>query len=128
MPLDALLDYICERIECEYEDAAEQVSYESAEGGYQLSTMTSDEVIKDVGLGVDNQSLFDALVRGMPDRAWVQCNPYSLSWTDALRLSWKEFAELIKHEVRYLLFPPWRDDGEITRPADMLDELVPRIN
>lgn len=125
MPLNELLDHICERIECEYEDAAEGVGYESAEGGYLLPTMTSDEVLEEVGLAVDNERLFTALVRGLPDKAWVRCSPYSLPPEDALRLSWSEFVRLIKHKVRYLLFPSEPDDdrSEATKPADMLDQL-----
>src|SRR5712692_998202 len=125
MPLDELLDRIRERIECEYEDAAEHVLYESAEGGYQLPTMTSYEVLQEVGLGVNNSDLFKALAEGLPDYPWIRRDPYSLPYEDALRLSWEEFARLIKHKVRYLLFPPEPEDdlSEGPRPAEMLNEL-----
>lgn len=125
MPLNDLLDRIRERIECEYEDAAEHVPYESAEGGYQWPTMTSYDLLDEVGLDVGNRALFSALLEGLPDQAWVRRNPYSLPEEDALRLSWEEFSRLIKHEVRYLLFPrePEDDPSEGPRPDKMLNEL-----
>ena len=45
MPLDELLGHMRERIEMEYEDAANSVGYETAEGGYQLSTMDGYELL-----------------------------------------------------------------------------------
>src|SRR5690349_19563576 len=62
IPLSELLAFMRERIEIEYEDAANSVGYETAEGGYQLSTMDGYELLDEVGVGwLDNQALNDDL-------------------------------------------------------------------
>jgi hypothetical protein len=127
MLLRELLSHIRGRIECDYEDPANSVGYDSGEGGYQLSTMDSYEVLDEVGLGWDlkNDALRDALAQGMGDCAWVHRSPYSLTEEDARRTGWEEFASLVKHRVRYLLFPPNEHDPnrEVTDPSEILDEL-----
>src|SRR5689334_11407217 len=60
--VDDLMPQIREGIDALYEDPANNVSYESAEGGYQLQTIDAYEVLEDVGLGVDSDSLRDDLV------------------------------------------------------------------
>ncbi len=125
MPLVDLLSRIHERIESEYEDPAEHVPYESAEGGYQWPTLSSDELLKREGLGFVGSNLFEAIKRSLPQDEWVRHNPSSLPLEDALKLSWYEFARLIQNEVRYLLFPHNSDDdsSEGPRPNEMLNEL-----
>jgi hypothetical protein len=114
-----------ERIEVEYEDAANSVGYESAEGGYQLSTMDGYELLDEVGVGwLDNQELNDDLAAEFMDTPWVHKNPYSLTEESARRMSWEGFVELVKHRVRYLQWAPeHEDDAEITPPSEMLEAL-----
>ena len=45
LDLDKLLRHMCERIEVEYEDAANSVGYESREGGYLLATMDGYDLL-----------------------------------------------------------------------------------
>jgi HEPN superfamily RES-like protein len=63
MMLSDLLPHIRERIEMEYEDAANSVGYETVEGGYQLPTMDAYDLLDEVGLGcdLDSESLRDDL-------------------------------------------------------------------
>lgn len=125
MPLYELLAHMRERIEVEYEDAANSVGYESAEGGYQLSTMDGYELLDEVGVGwLDNQELNDDLAAHFNDTPWVHRNPYSLTEERARRISWEEFVNLVKHRVRYLQWSPeHEEDEEVIPPAAMLDEL-----
>ena len=125
VPLHELTPHIQERIECLYEDPANSVSYETAEGGYLLPTMDSYDVLEDVGLGVDNTDLLQDLVDTLPQSQWIERDPYGLTEEDALRVSWEEFARLVKHRVRYLLFPLENDsDSDVVRPGDMLATLA----
>jgi hypothetical protein len=114
-----------ERIELEYEDAANSVGFEGAEGGYLLSTMDGYELLDEVGVGwLDNQVLNDDLAAEFNDTPWVHRNPYSLTEESARRMSWEAFTELVKHRVRYLQWAPEHEaDTEITPPSEMLEEL-----
>lgn len=130
---DALVEVIADYIGQEYEDAAEHVPYESAEGGYQARTQTTDELLyEELELEETNQEAWQYIVANLPDAAWVQKDFFSLHPYDALRFGWSEFASAVKHETRYLFFPKRRrgvigsrddDDYESIRPAEMLREL-----
>ena len=92
VPLRELLAHMRERIEVEYEDAANSVGYESAEGGYQLPTLDGYELLDEVGVGwLDNQRLQDDLAAEFMDTPWVHRNPYSLTEESARRMSWEGF-------------------------------------
>jgi hypothetical protein len=116
-----------ERIATEYEDAANSVGFETAEGGYLLPTLDAHELLEECGLGwnLDGQELLRDLIRHFSDCAWVHRDPYSLTEEQARRMGWERFSDLIKHRVRYLLFPPSAEnvDSEVTEPSEILDEL-----
>jgi hypothetical protein len=141
-----------ERIEMEYEDPANSVGYETAEGGYQLATTDTWDLLDELGLGNDLSApnLHADLTNALGMAEWIHRDPYSLTEEQARRMGWQEFSDLVKHRVRYLMFPPkknptgetvvtdpdeiamleemYPDAGvrprdEVTDPADMLDEL-----
>ena len=49
-PLEALVDHISQCVHRHYEDAANSLPYDSAEGGYQWSTLDTWEVLDAMGL------------------------------------------------------------------------------
>ena len=88
--------------------------------------MDAYELLDEFGLGWDlkNEGLRDDLAEEFSDCPWVHQHPYTLTDEEAYAMSWEGFVDVIKHRVRYLLFPPeMEDDEEITAPAKMLDEL-----
>ena len=126
VPLDDVVELIQGAVSEEYEDAANSVPYESAEGGYQMTTYTSDEILYELGVFSESESLMRDLANSLPDYAWVERDPFSLSRYDALRFGWEEFARQVKHQTRFLFFKEekrdedWHDD---IRPSEMLDAL-----
>jgi hypothetical protein len=126
VPLDGLLAHMRERLSIEYEDPDNSVGYDSEEGGYQLETMDGYDLLDEFGLGWDlgNEQLRDDLAEEFSDHEWVHIYPYSLTEESKRSLSWSGFVDIVKHRVRYLLFPPdMEKDDEVTAPAEMLDEL-----
>lgn len=122
--LDDIMGHIRERIEMIYEDPANSVMYETAEGGYQLATMDTYEVMEDVGLTVENDDLREELAQELGHGDWVHRNPYSLPEEDALQLSWESFANTVKHRVRYLMFPKSNRDQYYVREGLELEEVL----
>lgn len=125
---DAVIQLVADYVNDEYEDASEMVPYESREGGYQAKTLSTDELLLyEVGLEGANDGFLAAVADTLPDNAWVQKDFFSLHPLDELRSGWEGFAEAIKHETRYLFFPPKPatafESSEGIRPEDMLAEL-----
>lgn len=113
-------------IEAEYEDASNMVPVEGGE--YLFSFDSSEELLWKVPEISENEDLVTAIADGLPDYAWVQRDFFSLTPFDGLRLGWEEFAHLIKHETRFLFFPPplppdGHEDPNDVRPEQMLDAL-----
>jgi hypothetical protein len=122
---DELVGFVETCLAVEYEDAAEMVAVEAGE--YLGSWKFTRELLEDEGLEPVNEEAFDYLVEHLPDKAWVPVDYYSLHPRDTLMYGWEHFARAIKHETRYLFFPPrgkedWVQHDEI-RPEDMLAAL-----
>lgn len=129
--VDDLVAYVQECVEQEYEDAANQVAFESREGGYLARTWTTYELLTDeIEMEPGHDELLDYLVRELPDYAWVQKDYYSAHPYDVLRWGWEAFVETVKHRTRYMLFPRpvpsvtgWDGPEEMVRPEQMLKAL-----
>lgn len=135
--LDVLLDTFVKGLRTEYEDAAEGVSYESREGGYQWDpkwdTWELVALFDDVLVG---EGLLDAVADAMHDQTWVDYNFAHPRRDRALLAGWERFCEAVKYETRYVYW--LRDDedveqieswGEVpaSRILQQVGELVDRL-
>jgi len=131
VPIDEIIDRVREAVHAEYNDAADEpVPYESAEGGYQLRTMSTYELMDEIGFYAGNDVLQDEIMDALPDYAWIRRAPLSLSKDEALISGWEEFSRIVKHRVRYLLFPSEERSlfSDAVAPPVMLDALGSQIN
>ncbi len=58
---------IQETVAGEYEDAANSVPYDSREGGYQLPTLDTNEVLYELGLSSPADALMKDIAESLPD-------------------------------------------------------------
>jgi len=100
--MDEVLSFISEGIHREYEDPANQVGYDSSEGGYLLPTTDSWDLIAELEIVSQNQRLYEEIAEAFNDRIWVQKDPYGLRPCEELIYTWESFARQVKHEVRFL--------------------------
>ena len=123
--MDDVIEFIADGINFEYEDAANSVHWESAEGGYTLATMDSRELLEDIGLDVESDELREDLRSAFFGCPWVHKDPYGDLLCDALRYSWESFSELVKHRTRFVFFRVTTTDGSIgeSEPYEFLDSL-----
>ena len=112
----------------EYDDAANCMSYVTAEGGYLGETWSTWELLADViALELprdDDESLLKGLVHRLDDNAWCQRNPYSLTYEQETEISWKEFCQVVKHQRRYFFRDGDQGDGEILSPGELLETIL----
>lgn len=123
-PAQDIIDHIVECITKHYEDPANSMAYESAEGGYQGTTYYSDELLDEVGLEFPNDTddvLRDAVLESLPNDLWCDMDYYSLRPEEILLYSWDNFCNVIKFQRRYFFAdPPKERDREIHEPSEVL--------
>lgn len=121
-------EYFRECVEREYDDAANHLSYESAEGGYQGRHWDSYDLIQDeleFDLPKDySGELFQRLLDSLNDIVWCEINPYSLNSFEIAKFSWDEFARVVKHGRRYFFGDHRPADRELLTPVRLLDIIV----
>lgn len=120
-------EFIMEGVERHYEDAANQVAYESSEGGYQLSTFDILEILiwKEEIFGElldDPNPLLDDLVSndGTP---YVRKDPYGppSGKPDEIR-NWENFCRIVKTQQRFTTFLSLgeKDRYDLDKPENLL--------
>ena len=116
-------DFMRECLESEYDDAANWLPYESAEGGFQGTTWDTYDLIYDhLQVDVESDELRSALLDAIGDQIWCERNPFSLSLEDTLMFSWKDFRRLIKYQRRFF-FHNFDFGKESFSPINLFEEI-----
>ena len=127
-PFSEVVSHISQSLFQEYDDAANCMSFSSADGGYLGTTWTTQELLSDVielELPRDaDGKLRSALCSELDDNAWCERNPYNLNHFEHTKFSWDRFCRVVKHERRYFFFNSDDPDGEILSPADLLKAIL----
>jgi len=134
-PLETVMQHVVQCLRLHYDDPANCLPHDSAEGGYQVGvTFDSWEVLDEVGMGdclsEERDGLLDAIRSSLQDAEWCQRDPFDLHEHEKLSFSWEQFRELVKHERRFFLLgvrPPYSErDGadRLLAPAEMLQTLL----
>lgn len=134
-PFDQIAAHIRIRLELFYGKAADQLPYESREGGYQAwHTTTLELLVEYVGIELprdtENKLLYE-LAGGIGDDTWCEYDWLSLDPDDSFNSSWESFCELVKHDRRFF-FHDWGANQEShaddRSPSQFLDELARHID
>lgn len=129
--MDKVLEFIAAGIRSEYDDAGNGVGCDSSEGGYYgAPTWDSWDLLDEIGLNVENETLQDDLRRAFFQVEWSRCDPYGDRHCDALRYSWEAFSKLVKHRTRFVFFrvkTPGLDSYE-SEPYEFLDSLRSEVD
>ncbi|NCT81661.1 MAG: RES family NAD+ phosphorylase [Comamonadaceae bacterium] len=108
--------------------AIDELPYDSSEGGYQGSRLYDTyDVLEMARLDFPrdrNDRLRDALVGLLPEETWCEYDWLSLDVDEALRSSWDEFCETIKHKRRFFFHRTGRDDRDSYTPASLLSAIA----
>lgn len=103
---NAVLGFIIEGIETEWEDPANSMAHDSGEGGYQGATVYDwyDLVIEVIEELFDiNENVREDLLSAMAgEHGWCHKDPYGLLQEEALSISWEIFSRQVKYNTRYI--------------------------
>lgn len=136
-PLDAVADHMRECLMQFYGFAADQLPYETKEGGYLAPHWdTYDLLFDQLGLELPRDSK-DQLRSMLPDRIseqfWCAYNWVSLEYDQELNYAWRKFCRTIQHERRFFFSLPkgeetekeqWLRDPEGFPPLALLSEII----
>lgn len=126
-PLHDVIEYMESCVNGPYEDPANSMAYESAEGGYQGETYSTEELLTEViDLEFPNDQdgkLLYAISYGFETEIWCEADPYGMSPHEQLSFSWADFCKTIKHERRYFFLKNGSIDRELLDPAQVLDAI-----
>ncbi len=119
-------------VELEYDDAANHLGYESAEGGYYgaCNWDSHDLIVDELELDLPNDDsgeLFNELLDSLDDIRWCRADPFSLNPYELTKFSWDEFCRVVKHERRFFFMRPrseQSEENEKLTPAKLLDRIV----
>jgi hypothetical protein len=101
-PIDVVIDAVTEVLEFEYTDPANELPYESREGGYQGTVYDGDELVYDMTPWTENEALLEDVAYDLGGTAWCQRDYFSLNDLEQLNFGWRDFVKQIKHHTRYL--------------------------
>ncbi len=130
-PVEDVSDFVMQGIERYYEDAANQVSYVSADGGYQLSTLDIEDIL------IEEQSIFsDSLddphilledLVSNDGTPYVRKDPYGPPSGDPDEIRyWKDFCKTVKSKKRFTIFLslPEEKQYDYSQPKEFLNHLA----
>lgn len=126
-PVDEVAAHITASLREEYGDAAGQLGYDSAEGGYYGDYWTTAELLLDVielELPKDmDDTLLTELLSHIEDITWCEKNAYGLDDQNRARFSWAQFCEVIMHRRRYFFRDYDDPSSETYSPGEVLEKM-----
>jgi hypothetical protein len=124
---DVVMTRIGESFHSEYRDPVHELPHDSGEGGYQGEWFHTYDLLDRLGEDIGCEAFVDDVIRAFGLHGWCERDYFSLRADQALSFSWQRFAEVVKHESRYLFLErreedEYREQHEV-EPADMLRKL-----
>ncbi|OVE86820.1 hypothetical protein B7W89_24725 [Agrobacterium tumefaciens] len=130
MPFDEFVDHIRACLEANYSKAAEELPYDSGEGGYQGWTSDTHDLLYDtIGLGLprdESDRLRWALVNEIGDDVWCEHDWLVLDHDASLDSSWNEFCDITKNRRRFFFHNVNANNGrdpDQRSPIEFLHEI-----
>ena len=129
IPIDDLLKHMRECISREYDDAANWLSYESSEGGYQGPTIDAYDLIVELQIDFpkdESGALLQYVLSDFSNQVWCENNPYGMNSLDVAQFSWEQFSRIVKHERRYFFGAIKQENifSEALTPGELLTRIL----
>ncbi len=128
-----LADYMRECLERFYSYAEDNLPYESAEGGWQGPHWdTWNLLIEQLGFGFSRRGanqLMGDLFPAISENTWCEFDWLSLEFDDSLKLSWRNFCDVVKHQLRFFFHQIKDDDDrDAISPGTLLGQIASLVD
>ena len=125
--ISVLIDEIMEAIRENFDDPADELPYDSREGGWQGTVYDNDEIFDQLDHWTDRHDLVTDVAAALSGREWCRKDYFGLDKFEVLNFGWERFKQQVIHRTRYL-FTTARTDSQYDdrgsiKPARMLKRL-----
>jgi hypothetical protein len=128
--LHEIVEFMLEGIRYEWDEPGNCVGWEGGWVGAEVIDKY-DLILEQLELEIENQQLFDDIVRSINIPEWCQRDPYNLPPGEEMFYNWEKFTEQVKHQIRYVFFRTRaepRDLYDRRQPYAILNEIGNVIN
>lgn len=120
---DELMKFLMGGINYFYDDAANHLPYESAEGGYQGHHFSTIDLVYDI-IPSEEENVIQEVLDYIEDKDWCSKYPFSLDEDEQLHSDWNEFSKILKHKMRYSFFKSKAFDSEYSVMHEILHQIA----
>lgn len=113
-----------------YNNAVEELPWDSREGGFQGENFDSYELMQEhLSDWTDDSSLLDEVAGQLDDCDWCERDSFALKKYEALSYGWEAFCGEVKHKTRFLFFQSaisgqqYVAEVDGLQPHEMLEQL-----
>lgn len=99
--MDLVVGYIHDCLVTEWSDPAEELPYESAEGGYQGNVIDTHDLLYHAGINTDDESILEDIAGSIHQSHWTKSDYFSLQPDQTLSYGWKSFCLIVLSKSRY---------------------------
>lgn len=105
----------------QYTDPANELPYESKEGGYQGESLDAYDLFEDIGLYLEDDTLREDIISNFSGGFWCKIDYFLLDQTQRLVFGWRDFCNVVKHRRRFTFWSMGSASGdpEFPHPDDM---------
>ena len=119
--IGAVIGYIHECINREWTDPANELPYQSAEGGYQGEVLDTTELLWQLGVNVDDDTIIEDIADSIHQSHWSKTDYFSLTPDQTLSYGWKAFCQFVMNKSRYFFLDAHNESYDV----DQHDEMNP---
>lgn len=120
LELERVVQLVVEGLRAGYDDPAEEAGWDGREGGYQVPTGDTYDLLWEFEVAEDGK-LIDDIAGAIVNTLWCQRHPYDATEAQALQWGWSAFCKYVKSSRRYTFLTPAEDPtlggGDIPRHA-----------
>ena len=125
--ISVLIDEIIDAIREDFDDPADELPYDSKEGGWQGTVYDNDEILDQLDPWTDRNDLVEDVAAALSERQWCRKDYFGLDKFEVLNFGWEGFKQQVIHRTIYLFMVTktgsrYDDRGSI-QPARMLERL-----
>ena len=99
-PISVLIEEIIDAIREDYNDPADELPYDSKEGGWQGTVYDNWEILDQLDYWSDRDDLTTDVAVSLSEREWCKENYFGLDKFEALDYGWERFKHQIIHRTR----------------------------